>query len=94
VTGLTSTGRSSARAPLVIPSAGWSTPTYDPVWRVDDIPLRNSLVAVRYVDLRASVLPTDKVIEEAAFDKYSYIRDAYLQHRRSEIFDGDPPRTT
>ncbi len=59
---------------------------------MDNIPLRNSLVAVRYVDLRASVLPTDKVIEEAAFDKYSYIRDAYLQHRRNEIFDGDPPR--
>ncbi|EXI85267.1 MAG: putative phospholipid-binding lipoprotein MlaA precursor [Candidatus Accumulibacter regalis] len=72
---------------------GWMVDTYyDPVWRVDNIPLRNSLVAVRYVDLRASVLPTDKVIEEAAFDKYSYIRDAYLQHRRNEIFDGDPPR--
>jgi phospholipid-binding lipoprotein MlaA len=42
--------------------------------------------------LRASVLPTDKVVEEAAFDKYSYIRNAYLQHRLSEIFDGDPPR--
>jgi phospholipid-binding lipoprotein MlaA len=72
---------------------GWMVDTYyDPVWRVDNIPLRNSLVSVRYIDLRASVLPTDKVIEEAAFDKYSYIRDAYLQHRLSEIFDGDPPR--
>ncbi len=72
---------------------GWMVDTYyDPVWRVDNIPLRNSLVAVRYVDLRASVLPADKVIEEAAFDKYTYIRDAYLQHRRNEIFDGDPPR--
>jgi len=72
---------------------GWLVDTYyDPVWRIDNIPLRNSLVTVRYVDLRASVLPTDKVIEEAAFDKYSYIRDAYLQHRLSEIFDGDPPR--
>ncbi|HRF71134.1 MAG TPA: VacJ family lipoprotein [Accumulibacter sp.] len=72
---------------------GWMVDTYyDPVWRVDNIPLRNSLVSLRYVDLRASVLPTDKVIEEAAFDKYTYIRDAYLQHRRNEIFDGDPPR--
>ena len=74
-------------------TVGWMVDTYyDPVWRVDNIPLRNSLVGVRYIDLRASVLPTDKVIEEAAFDKYSYIRDAYLQHRRNEIFDGDPPR--
>jgi phospholipid-binding lipoprotein MlaA len=44
--------------------------------------------------LRASLLPADKVVEEAAFDKYSYIRDAYLQHRRSEIFDGELPPAT
>lgn len=72
---------------------GWLVDTYyDPVWRVDDMALRNSLVATRYIDLRATLLPSDKVIEEAAFDKYNYIRDAYLQHRRNEVFDGDPPR--
>jgi phospholipid-binding lipoprotein MlaA len=42
--------------------------------------------------VRASLLPSDKVVEDAAFDKYSYIRDAYLQHRRNEIYDGTPPR--
>ena len=45
-------------------------------------------MAVRYIDVRASLLPTDKVVEQAAFDKYNYIRDAYLQNRRSEINDG------
>jgi len=54
--------------------------------------LRNSLLGTRIIDMRASLLPTDKVVEEAAFDKYNYIRDAYLQHRRSEIYDGNPPR--
>ena len=29
--------------------------------------------------------PADKVVEEAALDKYAYIRDAYLQRRRSQI---------
>ena len=72
---------------------GWGVDTYiDPVWRLNDIPLRNTLVGVRFVDTRASLLASDKVVEEAAFDKYNYIRDAYLQHRRSEIFDGNPPR--
>lgn len=72
---------------------GWGVDTYiDPVWRVNDIPLRNTLVGVRFVDMRASLLASDKVVEEAAFDKYNYIRDAYLQHRRSEIHDGNPPR--
>lgn len=65
---------------------------YDPVWRVRDVSLRNRMVGTRFIDLRASLLPTDKVVEEAAFDKYSYIRDAYLQHRRSEVYDGNPPR--
>lgn len=72
---------------------GWGVDIfYDPVWYIDRVPLRNSLAGTRFIDLRASLLPSDKVVEEAAFDKYNYIRDAYLQHRRSEIYDGDPPR--
>jgi phospholipid-binding lipoprotein MlaA len=72
---------------------GWGVDTYvDPVRRVDDVPLRNTLLGVRFIDTRASLLASDKVVEEAAFDKYNYIRDAYLQHRRSEIYDGNPPR--
>jgi len=74
-------------------SFGWLVDTYyDPVWRINDVPLRNSLAATRFIDVRASLLPSDKVVEDAAFDKYSYIRDAYLQHRRNEIYDGTPPR--
>jgi len=66
----------------------------DPVWsaRVRSVATRNSLVALRFVDIRASLLPADKVVEEAALDKYAYIRDAYLQRRRNQIFDGRPPR--
>lgn len=72
---------------------GWAVDSYaDLVWRIDDVPVRNSLVGVRFIDLRASFLPTDKVVEEAAFDKYVYIRDAYLQNRRSEINDGNVPK--
>ena len=68
---------------------GWLVDTTaDPVWRIDDVALRNSLVGVRFIDMRASFLPTDKVVEQAAFDKYNYIRDAYLQNRRSAINDG------
>ena len=62
------------------------------MWRVDDVALRNSLVGVRFIDLRASLLPTDKVVEQAAFDKYNYIRDAYLQNRRSAVRDGNPEK--
>lgn len=65
----------------------------DPVsWGVDNIPVRNSAYALRFVDIRASLLPSDKVVEEAALDKYAYIRDAYLQRRHSLIYDGMPPK--
>jgi phospholipid-binding lipoprotein MlaA len=64
----------------------------DPVANVNDISTRNWLLALRIVDNRADLLPADKVIEEAALDKYSYIRDGYLQRRRNLIHDGNPPR--
>lgn len=63
----------------------------DPLNQVDDVAVRNSLWALRAVNTRANLLPADKVIEEAALDKYSYIRDAYLQNRRNLVYDGNPP---
>ncbi len=64
----------------------------DPAGNLDHIPTRNTLSAVRLISERATLLPADKIIEEAALDKYSYVRDAYLQRRRSLVFDGRPPR--
>lgn len=64
----------------------------DPLASTEPIPVRNSLRGLRFADLRASLLATDKVVDEASLDKYAYIRDAYLQRRRSQIFDGRPPR--
>lgn len=64
----------------------------DPVTYVDNVPTRNTLLATRVVSVRADLLKVDKIVEEAALDKYSYIRDAYLQHRRNLIHDGNPPK--
>ena len=40
---------------------------------------------VRVVDLRASLLDTTALVEDAAIDRYEFIRDAYLQRRESKI---------
>lgn len=74
--------------------AGWGVDQYFyPLWwHLDDVPLRNSLIALRAVEFRAGLLPADKVVEEAALDKYAYIRSAYLQRRNSQVHDGKPPR--
>jgi phospholipid-binding lipoprotein MlaA len=63
----------------------------DPVVREDNIPLRNSAVALRTVDYRANLLDASDVLEQAALDKYTFVRDAFLQRRRSLIYDGNPP---
>ena len=74
-------------------TAGWGVDTYaDVVQYIRPVTVRNGAVALRFVDIRASLLPADKVVEEAALDKYAYVRDAYLQRRRNQIFDGRPPR--
>ena len=38
------------------------------------------ILGFRYIDLRAQMLATDKLIEES-LDKYTFLRDAYLQNR-------------
>ncbi len=64
----------------------------DPLWYLDNIRLRNSLVTMRLLDNRASVLPAERVLDVAAIDRYQFVRDAYLQLRRNLVYDGNPPR--
>ena len=74
-------------------TAGFAVDAYiDPVSNITPISARNSMRALRIVDIRAGLLPADKLIDEAALDKYTYVRDAYLQRRQNQIYDGRPPR--
>lgn len=63
----------------------------DPVTKIEDIPVRNTLWALRLVDHRARLLRAGDVLEEVALDKYTFMRDAHLQRRRNAVFDGNPP---
>ena len=60
------------------------------IWR-DHIATRNSLWGLYYVNLRANLLDSTKILEEAALDPYEFQRDAYLQRRRNLVYDGNPP---
>lgn len=42
--------------------------------------LAYSLLALRYIDLRTQLFDSERLMSEA-LDQYSFIRDAYLQHR-------------
>jgi len=63
----------------------------DLVSHVDDIATRNGLRVLNVIDTRASLLGLSSSLDEVAFDKYSFARDAFLQRRRNAIYDGDPP---
>ena len=64
----------------------------DPMGEIRPINLRNSLVVLRATNTRADLLEASRILEEAALDKYVFQRDAYLQRRRSLVYDGRPPR--
>ena len=50
------------------------------------------VTAIKLIDLRASLLKAEKILDEAALDKYTFIREAYLQRREHLVFDGNPPK--
>ncbi|MDY7573363.1 VacJ family lipoprotein [Actimicrobium sp. CCI2.3] len=79
-----STLRDTAATPLDIVGDPW---TYK-----DPVNVRNMGTAVRLVDLRASVLDASSLIEDAALDRYEFVRDAYMQRRQSRVYDGDVPK--
>jgi phospholipid-binding lipoprotein MlaA len=63
----------------------------DPVMYVDGDDARFALIGTRVIDTRASLLKAEKVLDEAATDEYSYVRDAYMSRREYLVYDGNPP---
>lgn len=63
----------------------------DPTSYVEPIWLRTTLYGVRIVSARAGLLNAGDLLADAALDKYSFIRNAYLQRRQYLIYDGNPP---
>jgi phospholipid-binding lipoprotein MlaA len=75
-----STVRDTAALPVDFQADIWSY--------TGPIDVRNVGYGVRAIDQRASVLEASNLMEEAALDRYEFIRDGYLQRRESRVFDG------
>ncbi len=65
--------------------------SYDPVYDIKDESAMWGTVALRTIDTRYKLLKASRIIDQAALDKYSFVRDAYLQHRENLVYDGNPP---
>ena len=50
-----------------------------------------SVFGLRLLDRRASYLQAGDMLNEVALDKYTFTRQVWLQKRRSDVYDGDPP---
>lgn len=55
----------------------------DLLGQVQDNSARVGLTVTRVVDQRANLLEAGRLLEQAALDRYTFVRDAHLQRRRS-----------
>lgn len=56
-----------------------------PLFAINDIPVRNTAISLYAVDARAGLLEADRLVTDVALDRYSFIRDAYMQRRNSMV---------
>ena len=84
--------------PFLGPSTARDAPArvVDPSWYyasvLDNNTLYWSIWGLDKVRIRANLFQAEGVLQEAALDKYSFIRDAWLQRRRNMVYDGSPPK--
>jgi len=55
---------------------------------VKNIGLRNSITGLRVVNARNTYYEAGDLLAGAAIDKYSFMRDAYIQRRAYQINEG------
>ena len=83
--------------PLLGPSTTrdvWRLPVdyvFNPVNYVDPATDRFIMRGVDLIDTRADLLQVERALGDAALDQYTFLREAYLQRRRSLVYDGNPP---
>ncbi len=49
------------------------------------------ITLVEVISLRASLLDAGRLLDQVALDRYSFVRDGYLQRRLDALYDGAPP---
>ncbi len=80
-------GPSTLRDSLDIPGSI----AFSPATLVTPTSASLGVTSVRFFNLRAELLQATNLLDTIALDKYSFTRDAYLQRRRSLVFNGNPP---
>lgn len=73
-------------------TATWLPDRYvSPSLLVDRDAIRVALTTTNVVDTRAGLLQATRMLDSIALDRYSFVRDAHLQRRQNQVYDGNPP---
>ncbi len=64
----------------------------DPLYHYNNSSVRDKLYVLRLIDLRMRLLSAEALLEDSK-DPYLTLRESYLQNRRFQVFDGNPPST-
>ncbi len=64
----------------------------DPLYHYDNSSVRDKVYALRVIDLRMRLLTAETLLEDSK-DPYLTLRESYLQNRRFQVYDGNPPDT-
>ena len=64
----------------------------DPLIHYDNSSVRDKIYGLRLIDLRMRLLTADTLLEDSK-DPYLTLRESYLQNRRFQVYDGNPPTT-
>lgn len=59
-------------------------------YNLHNIRARNALLVLQAVDAGSRLLKLQQQLDNA-YDRYSFIRDGWLQHRQFQVYDGNPP---
>jgi phospholipid-binding lipoprotein MlaA len=57
----------------------------------NDSGMRTGLTVLGLTEKRAGLMLASDAVQQAALDPYSFVRDAWLQKRENEVYDGNPP---
>ncbi|MEW5008324.1 MAG: VacJ family lipoprotein [Cycloclasticus sp.] len=63
----------------------------DPVAQINDSDVMWSAIVLEGVDLRADLISSKKILDQASLDPYEFLRSGYFQRREYLVFDGNPP---
>ena len=63
--------------------------TFDPTYDINHRPTRNSLIVTDAIDKRADLLGASNILEKAALDRYSFLKESYFQKRKIDINNGE-----